>query len=164
MSEHNVKIILSLLFVIAVAALIFAFSAQDGEDSARLSGSVSEWLATHLIPGFARMAPAEQRALVLRVHHIIRKAAHFSEYALLALALVNFLRRALERRRPSFMALIAWIVATLYACTDEFHQMFVASRGPAVKDVCIDSAGALVGVLIGMLLIVLSLRSKARLK
>ena len=39
---------------------------------------------------------------------------------------------------------IAWITGTLYAASDEFHQMFTGERSPQVRDVCIDSSGAAV--------------------
>ena len=38
-----------------------------------------------------------------------------------------------------------WGVGTLYAVSDEFHQGFVAGRGPSVVDVMIDSAGVIAG-------------------
>jgi VanZ family protein len=37
----------------------------------------------------------------------------------------------------------------LVAASDEFHQTFVSSRGPSARDVMIDTAGAIVGLLIG---------------
>jgi len=37
----------------------------------------------------------------------------------------------------------------LFAASDEFHQMFVKSRTPSVRDVLLDTGGTLVGLLIG---------------
>jgi VanZ family protein len=48
-------------------------------------------------------------------------------------------------------ALTALVMAFLYACTDEIHQIFVPDRGPGVKDVMIDTAGALAGIVIYLL-------------
>lgn len=43
-------------------------------------------------------------------------------------------------RRP-----LAWLLAVLYAGTDEFHQSFVAGRNPSVWDVLLfDNLGALI--------------------
>jgi hypothetical protein len=42
-------------------------------------------------------------------------------------------------------------VGTLYAASDELHQMFSDGRSPQVRDVCIDSAGVLTGVLVTLL-------------
>jgi VanZ family protein len=38
----------------------------------------------------------------------------------------------------------------LFAASDEFHQSFVKSRTPSVRDVLLDIAGALLGLLIGV--------------
>ena len=40
-----------------------------------------------------------------------------------------------------------WGIATAYAVTDEFHQLFVPGRSGQMTDVMIDSGGALVGLL-----------------
>lgn len=45
--------------------------------------------------------------------------------------------------------LIPWAFGTLYAVTDEFHQMFVPGRSCEIRDMCIDSCGVATGVLIG---------------
>jgi len=42
---------------------------------------------------------------------------------------------------------IAWLMAVLYAVTDEFHQSFVPGRHPAILDVIIfDNLGALLSL------------------
>jgi len=156
----RVKLLLSLLVVIAVAAMIFFFSSQDGAESSRLSGSVTQWLLTHLVPGFSSMSRAARRAFLLRWSGIVRKAAHFMEYALLGLSLTVFLHYLLRDASKRVVGLSAWGLSAFYACTDELHQCFVDSRGPAVMDVGIDSAGALVGVLAALLL--LAVRHAAR--
>ena len=75
----------------------------------------------------------------------IRKVAHFSVYAVLGvstymLVVTNF---GLNGKKAFFTALI---VCVLYAATDEVHQLFVAGRSGEVKDVLIDSTGALFGI------------------
>jgi VanZ family protein len=73
---------------------------------------------------------------------LVRKAAHFGEYAVLAL-LVHYglgLRDNLGRGRRY---LLAWVLSALYAASDELHQSFVPGRGPAVAYVIIDACGAL---------------------
>jgi VanZ family protein len=37
----------------------------------------------------------------------------------------------------------------LFAASDEFHQTFVKSRTPSVRDVLLDVGGALLGLMIG---------------
>ena len=160
MSGFRAKLMVSLLAVIAVAAMIFFFSSQTGEDSSKLSGSVTRWLLERVIPGFNEMARAQQRAYMRRFGLMVRKAAHFSEYALLALTLTIHLRYRAPHWPPYRMALCAWGLSTLYAATDELHQMFVAARGPAMMDVGIDSAGAILGALVGMALAINALKRR----
>ncbi len=67
---------------------------------------------------------------------VLRKCAHATEYAILAVLLL----RALEREVPAF------VLAVAYAASDELHQHFVRGRHAAPLDVAIDAAGALLGL------------------
>ena len=69
---------------------------------------------------------------------VLRKLAHFGEYAVLGLLLV----RAFGREPLAAAAGVA------YAGTDELHQHFVRGRHAAFRDVAIDSAGVLAGLLL----------------
>ena len=68
---------------------------------------------------------------------VLRKGAHVTEYAILALLLV----RALLRELPAFS------LGVLYAVSDEVHQSFVRGRHAAPLDVAIDSVGLLIGLI-----------------
>jgi len=80
------------------------------------------------------------------IHFIVRKAAHMTEFALLALLLL----RALSYDRGDARKWIssAWVLATAYAASDEFHQSFIPGRNGCIVDVLIDSAGAALGLLL----------------
>ena len=158
MTDNRTKRWVSLIAVIAVAVMIFLFSAQEGDDSAMLSEGVTEWLLTMLVPGYADFTVAQKLAYLERVGFAVRKIAHFSEFALLAVTLSVHLHYRMRGYRR--IALTAWVIATLYAGTDELHQMFVGGRGPAVRDVAIDSAGALTGAFVGVGMILLWHRVK----
>ena len=72
---------------------------------------------------------------------LVKKGGHALGYGLLALTYLHGLRNGkgeIEIRR----LVIAWVLATMYSATDEFHQSFVPGRFPAVTDVMIDSLGA----------------------
>jgi VanZ family protein len=69
---------------------------------------------------------------------VLRKIAHFCEYAILGLLLVRATRREA----------VAAVLGVLYAAGDEVHQHFVTGRHAAVRDVVIDAAGVLTGVLL----------------
>ena len=44
------------------------------------------------------------------------------------------------------IAVIALIICCLYSISDEYHQTFVPGRSGEVRDVCVDTSGALLGV------------------
>jgi VanZ family protein len=69
---------------------------------------------------------------------VLRKLAHFGEYAVLGFLLV----RAVGREP------LAVGLGIAYAGSDELHQHFVRGRHAAVRDVAIDAAGVLLGVLL----------------
>ena len=81
---------------------------------------------------------------------IVRKCAHLTEYAVLALLLWRALRKSpapdVPRWQWSAAGLVLALVA-LYAASDEFHQTFVPSREGCVTDVLLDTAGAAIGLL-----------------
>ena len=151
-----------LVAALLTAVLIFFFSSQDGEDSSELSNGVTLEVARIIRPDFNSLPPAEQQGYLESLGGVVRKCAHFCEFALLAFNLMFYftLRRSDNRLRPTIP--LAWGLATLYAGTDELHQRFVSDRGPALMDVGIDSAGALTGTLAAALLLVLLLRRAAK--
>jgi VanZ family protein len=68
---------------------------------------------------------------------VLRKIAHFCEYAVLGILLVRATRREV----------VAIALGVAYAASDEVHQHFVPGRHAAVRDVAIDAAGVLAGIL-----------------
>jgi VanZ family protein len=74
---------------------------------------------------------------------VVKKGGHLTGYALLAALYVRGL--AFGRRATWRDWGVAVLLAAFYALTDEFHQLFVPGRGAMLKDVGIDSLGALIG-------------------
>ena len=72
---------------------------------------------------------------------IVKKSGHITGYALLAFWYWYALGMDKKRRW------LAWLLAILYALTDEYHQSFVAGRHPSIWDVLIfDNIGTLVSL------------------
>jgi len=70
---------------------------------------------------------------------VLRKLAHFGEYALLCALWWRALRTVLDHDRAVVLALL---VTSAYAASDELHQSFVPGRHGTPVDWLIDSAGA----------------------
>jgi VanZ family protein len=96
-----------------------------------------------IVPLLRWLDPHMSEEMIDTIHHYIRKAAHFTEYAILGVLLWRFVyfdpAMAAYRTRSFGMALL---LAALYASSDEFHQKFVPGRESAVGDVAIDTCGA----------------------
>jgi VanZ family protein len=87
---------------------------------------------------------AEQLALA---HAVIRKTAHFIEYAVLALLISRAI--TVPGARPSPGPLVRTLFyCALYAVADELHQTFETTRTGSAADVALDALGAAAGVLL----------------
>jgi VanZ family protein len=76
-----------------------------------------------------------------QLNFIVRKLAHFTEYAVLTtLGYWGWVKGI--GRSPQQSLQITLLVSILFALTDEFHQRFVPGRTSLVTDVLIDCLGA----------------------
>jgi len=86
---------------------------------------------------------------------VIRKSAHFTEYAILGVLVINLFHqyKKITLKNLNYIMLFSSIVICFfYAMTDEFHQLFVAGRSGQFIDVCIDTCGSIVGIVFYILL------------
>jgi len=112
------------------------FFASTGELSAsntiRVLEPLLRWMFPHITP-----------RRIHQIHILIRKAAHFTEYAILAwLAARAFVRSTHTSLRLHWL-LSALLLVCIYALLDEYHQSFVPSRTASIYDSLIDMSGGL---------------------
>lgn len=138
------------ILVVCWMAVIFSFSARTATLSAQDSATVGMWLGKVFVPGFSGWDEQEQKEFADKIDHPVRKAAHASEYAVLGFLLAGGL--ADDTKKRLYCIGFPWIVGTLYAASDELHQMFVPGRSCQVTDIMIDSSGVFLGVLVGQLI------------
>ena len=123
-------------FVLASAAwlgVLFWFSGQSGADSGALSGGVTRWLFGGLI----------DRGMSFNVLHVfVRKLAHFGAFAVEGWLLGSALLRILPKGRA---ALRTGLLCAGIAVLNELHQTFSEGRSCEVRDMLIDTSGALLG-------------------
>lgn len=74
---------------------------------------------------------------------IVRKAAHCLEFT--GLSFLFNLSLYVTKNKASFV--FAVMLTSIYAATDEFHQLFVEGRSCQITDWAIDTAGAILGAL-----------------
>jgi len=110
----------------------------------------SEHTSRYIVPFLLWLKPGISPNTMWIILVAVRKCAHVTEYAILAFLLWRSLRSFPALRTKSTMCFGAVLLGcALFATSDEFHQTFVKSRTPSVRDVCLDIAGAFVGLLIG---------------
>lgn len=96
--------------------------------------------------------PSSSPETRLFIHAVIRKSAHFIEYAILALLAVRALTLssgAVKRYRFVLGLIVVAVVASL----DEFNQSFLASRTSSSWDVLLDMTGGLFAIVISYLVL-----------
>ena len=132
-----------------IAAAIFWFSAQPAAESTEMSDTVSRLillLGTKL--GFFHGNPAQYADLIELMSFPVRKAAHMTEYLVFYCTVRFGLHFTYRTSNMKLRLLIALAIVFLYACTDEFHQLFVPGRAGRFTDVLIDCFGCAVVTLI----------------
>ncbi len=138
-----------LILAVCWMILIFGFSSRAADLSAGDSERAGRVIAELLVPGFERWPSEKQEDFVSVIDHPVRKLAHLAEYTVLGILLMGFFTDF--RRKPGKWIRHAWIAGTVYAVTDEFHQLFVQGRSGQVSDVILDSGGVFAGILLALL-------------
>ena len=125
--------------VILFMGLIFSLSHQPVSQSSELSTGITEVIIEKVEKVFPNVEFNSAS-----FHHLVRKNAHFFIYLVLGFLVAYALGKiGVKGYRKIGLSLLVCII---YAISDELHQLFVSGRGAQVKDVFIDSAGAIVGV------------------
>ena len=125
---------------IAWMLLIFTGSsdARSYQHSSLLVEPFLHWLFPHMT-----------QAHVEEIHHLLRKCAHLTEYAVLVLLFWHAVRRPVKNDTRPWRwreAGVALFLVFLYSASDEFHQRFVPTRTPLVSDTLIDTCGGAAGL------------------
>ncbi len=144
----KIYLIRAVSFVLAIltAVMIYSFSADTAEESSELSSNITDKVLSTVGIDKETMPPAEYEEVKTKTEFSIRKLAHFSEYALLGACVFVFFFTFGKRKWLTILLTLA--VCMPYAAFDEWHQAFVPGRGPGIRDVLIDSAGALFGAVV----------------
>jgi VanZ family protein len=126
--------------VLVWMAVIFTASADSKsfEHSSRLLAPLLQWL-------FPQMSQDTVHLIVF----LARKCAHLAEYAVFALLVWRALNRSKNNLTPWSWPKVSGtlLIVFLYAASDEFHQIFVPTRTPAIHDVVIDTIGGAAALL-----------------
>ncbi len=144
MKKKTIGIIIPWALVILWMAIIFLFSHQAATESAQLSSGITRKIV-QTISNITPKINLDQEVL----SHFIRKGAHFGVYFILGILVVNAL---IISNKPKMnlsklhIFIIGLFICVLYAISDEVHQLFIPGRSGELRDVLLDSSGALAGI------------------
>lgn len=133
MKRTKIRMVLCIALIGLLLIFIWGNSLLPGE----VSGAFSNWVKDLLSRLFGKLPGDPQTG-----HGLLRKLAHFMEFTCLGMSLYWLFTML---RKKWFIPLLCGF---LVACTDETIQCFIPDRGPAVKDVAIDTAGVAVGIVL----------------
>ena len=115
-----------------------------------------------LVPFLLWFKPDITAEAIVQIHFLLRKCAHLTEYAILAILLRRALYRGTNlRAKPWVFFMAILFVCAVFAASDEFHQSFVPSRTASLNDVLIDISGAFFGLAV-CLVVARKQRSRVR--
>ncbi len=125
MSKNKISLLLVILWMI----FIFVMSSFDATSSSNQSNFIVD-----IITSIINIKDIGLLSL------IIRKLAHFIEYFILGILVINFITRYDKK------IIIAILLCIIYATSDEIHQIFVPGRSCQIIDITIDSLGSIMGI------------------
>lgn len=133
--KRKVYITVSWALVTVCMGVIFWMSSRTATDSQEMSDSMIDRILVLFGIEFSSF--------------IIRKAAHLLEFTGLAMLTFNAYYATFRRTAAS----VSFIITVLYAVSDEIHQIFVEGRACQLRDVLIDSGGALLGIIASLIIL-----------
>ena len=136
MKKFSFRLKLCITLLCVNLAFIWGNSLLPGE----ISGAFSDWVKALLKALFGGGSGGGGGG------GLLRKLAHFTEFTCLGLCLAWLFRMVREKHAEHW--LLPLLCGFLVACIDETIQIFVPLRGPAIKDVGIDTSGVLLGIVI----------------
>jgi VanZ family protein len=132
------KKLIYFILVFMWMGFIFYMSSQSGYKSNKVSENIVRKVDTQV------QKNTDKEFNFKQINLIIRKNAHFFEYAVLAGLIYNLLRVICFK----YINIISFSICLLYSISDEIHQGFVPGRTSRLFDVFIDSLGAVFALLV----------------
>ena len=139
------KTIFAVLLVLWMG-FIFSMSSENAEKSSNTSGQTIR-VVLSAVPGFEEQPEEVKVNIIEKLQFIVRKSAHFIGYMILGILDSGLI---LYYGNINKKYLLAFLICVIYAISDEIHQLFVPGRSGQVRDVLIDSAGSLLGIILVM--------------
>jgi VanZ family protein len=141
-TPRQIAILIGIAALVLILCFVYGNSMLSKQESAEVSSSVMDAMEGILRPivEFVTGGPVDDTLL----HKVVRKGAHFAEFAALSALLTVLLHLIFGTWRTHAMGYVLFL-SLLFGVLDEFLQSFTG-RGTSVRDVMLDLCGALLGI------------------
>lgn len=146
--KKNILRIILIVCILFWMYTVFGFSKHTGEVSSGISTKIAKLFSN-------------DEDVIITLEKIIRKIAHLSEYAVGGILFYSlFLTFKMSAKKQVIFSIL---ITTIYAITDEIHQLFVPGRSGKITDVGIDVIGISIGIcgLLFIIKIIQKIKNKA---
>lgn len=136
--------VVKICFLVLWMALIFSFSNQKDVDSSKVSDGFIDRTVVKIYKIFNENITIEkENEIIEKYTYPIRKLAHYTLYFILGILSFLVVKDYSINKK---LIIYSLLICFLYACSDEFHQLFIIGRSARVLDVMIDTFGSLCGI------------------
>lgn len=142
----NARKIICLFLTLLCMTIIFLFSSKNSS----VSNGTSKQLINKGITIYEKISnkDVDNEVIINKLNYPVRKLAHYSIYFILGIFVYNVVCCI----KIKYKMIIAIVICFLYASFDEIHQLFVSGRTGQVRDILIDTLGAITSIFIFNLL------------
>lgn len=132
--------VVKVCFLVLWMALIFSFSNQKDVDSSKISDSFIDRTVVKIYKIFnENITKEKENEIIEKYTYPIRKFAHYTLYFILGILSFLVVKDYSINKK---LIIYSLLICFLYACSDEFHQLFIIGRSASIKDVIIDTFGS----------------------
>ena len=132
--------VVKICFLVLWMALIFSFSNQKDVDSSKVSDSFIDRTVVKIYKIFnENITKEKENEIIEKYTYPIRKFAHYTLYFILGILSFLVVKDYSINKK---LIIYSLLICFLYACSDEFHQLFIIGRSARVLDVIIDTFGS----------------------
>lgn len=162
-NKTKVKIIVLWLLVLLWMLFIFCMSAQEADVSQSNSNFFVEKIISIFIKDFESFEEGTKNEIVAFLSTLIRKGAHLTEYFILG-TLLFFAVNQHNLKNKIIKKIAPLAIGSLYAASDEIHQLFVKGRAAMLSDVLLDSIGVALAIIVFSFIMFILHRNKTKTK
>lgn len=132
--------VVKICFLVLWMALIFAFSNQKDIESSNVSDGFIDRTVVKIYKIFnENITKEKENEIIEKYTYPIRKLAHYTLYFILGILSFLVVKDYSINKK---LIIYSLLICFLYACSDEFHQLFIIGRSARVLDVLIDTFGS----------------------